>query len=92
MNKAFLYLCTLIAIFITLSGFTSARHASQLIFHILFLPITFYLFLATVLQIRNPRKTIAAPLTAYTLTVVGICFLLLVIIAAKMLSIFMMPV
>jgi 4-hydroxybenzoate polyprenyltransferase len=92
MNKAFLYLCTLIALFITISGLVLVRHASELIFHLLFAPVTVYLLIATASQIINPRKTVSVSLTANNMAVVGIFFLMFVIIAAKLVSILKVPV
>lgn len=92
MNKAFLYVCTLIALFISISGVASVRSALGLVFPILFFPVTGYLLYATISQIRNPRKTAAVSLTAHPVAMVVIFFLLFVVIFAKMISIFMMPV
>ncbi len=92
MNKAFLYICTLIALFITLSGLASIRNTSELVSHILFLPVTFYLLIAAASQMTQPSKPIAAQLSTHTMTVFSILFLLFVVIIAKVVSILMMPV
>lgn len=92
MNNAFLYICTLTALFITVSGITAAQHPSQLAFHILFFPVTFYLLIAAASQLSNPHKAIAAPLTTHITTAMSLVFILLIIIVAKVISILMTPV
>jgi len=47
MNKIFTYICTLLAVFITISGLLSLKSLAELPFQLIFLPITIYLIIAS---------------------------------------------
>lgn len=51
MSKAFLFFCTILAIFISVSGFV----ASPSPIHFIFLPVPLYLIATSVTQLRSSR-------------------------------------
>ena len=88
MNKAFIYLCTVIALFVSLSGMTSIRRPSDAFVHLLFLPVTIYLCSTSLSYILHPKRTNATPsFNNHTTILSGIMILLLIVIIAKVISI-----
>ncbi len=58
-NKQILfYYCFLIALFITVSGILSSQNSSQLLFQLLFLPVTLYFCYSVLVQIIDKKTSL----------------------------------
>lgn len=77
MSKLFLFFCTLLSLFISVSGFITLSHPTQLPLHIAFLPITFYLIYTSLQHLSHPQllpevrlsqKAVALGVLTFTLT------------------------
>ena len=87
MNKVFIYLCTVIALFVSVSGMASIRRVSDILVHLLFLPVTLYLCTTSLRSIFHPKRTQTPFLTSHTTILSGLLILLVIVIIAKIISI-----
>lgn len=60
MSKAFLFFCTVLAIFISVSGFVTSPSP----IHFIFLPVPLYLIASSVSQLRSSRAQPEVSLTS----------------------------
>lgn len=57
MSKLFVLFCTLLALFISVSGFAGAQNLNDFLPHIFFLPVTIYLVSSSVWIIFHPKES-----------------------------------
>lgn len=57
MKKLLFYYCLLVSLFITISGVISSQEPSQLLFQLLFIPITIYFAYTALEPIININKS-----------------------------------
>ena len=86
MNKPLLYISTLIAVFISMSGFFSIKQVSDLIPHLLFLPIPLSLIASSISTTRQKTMTPVSS-TVHPMVIASILLFLFTIVGAKFVGI-----
>lgn len=86
MSKAstlLLYYCTLIALFLSVSGFLTARTTESLIFQVMFLPITLYFLIGVFRNLKSKTLDVILSGRSTAIAVFIIIFTILLALAAK---------
>lgn len=84
MSKAFLFLCTVLAIFISVSGFLT----SPSLFQLIFLPVPLYLLAASVTVLRSSRAQPEVVLSSRRPGLVVAIFFFAFLLAFKLIGLF----
>lgn len=85
MSKAFLFICTILAIFISVSGLVTSPSPV----HFVFLPVPLYLIATSVAQLRSSRAQPEVFLTSRRSGLIVALFFLGFLLAYKLTGIFM---
>ncbi len=57
-RKILFYYCFLISLFISISGILSTQNTSQLLFQLIFLPVTLYFSYSVLVQVIDKKDTV----------------------------------
>lgn len=82
-TKIFLYFCTLAALFVSVSGFLTARGIEAYIFQLVFLPVTLFLLISTIKSLVNKNYSIGINISVNKAVVFTVLFIILSGISIK---------